>query len=977
MPITVYDANNQASTVPEEQAAQAIVSGTHGLDSKYQYNMIGTDDKVYQVPATGVREALQNGWQLGSNFDAKTQQHISSNIEANGALGAGLKSFAEHAGNAITMGALGAAKERTQSPEDKAIEEGMSAAHPVASGIGAVGGEVAGFGISTPAFGAAEAVGGLAGKAVLSSAEKAAVAGLTEEAMKKTAQTTLASSLKSAVANYATQGAILASPQAVTEAALGDPKAAGESLLWGLGTGAILGLGAGALSHVRPAVSSLLEQAGPKADEMANAQALKAVGVQKGGAKKLGEEGIERSAKVLFDEGVIKPGQSFDDLKSAISDLEDKSGGKIGEYLGKFDAVVDANPDKLKQFRFNPFEAAMKIERELSPGLETPMYSAERAELNKIVDSVAHFTEGETVAPTEPTELIKSHKAAMEEHEAAVKAHEARMNGEGGEKEYASHSEEPEKPEALTKHEQDLEQYNNDYMEAAERERNRHPGHPTAANDILPEEPARPTGPEIEEYDRKLSEYHGDQANPSPIGEEKLPSYPTAPVEHPSIEEYRVAKKKYEEDVLNRPISFKKAQEIKELFSKFPLSKLDPSPKELLQQRARGIVNGMIQDSASKVIDAATNLGLDVDPKMFSDYMKQKNIYRATQDIIKYGIENKEAANFGNRSVSLTDFISHGKGPAAIGAGAVGAMIGGVPGAVVGHQLGSVADYMLKHWAENKGLSTSAYYLKKVSKDPGSLPFIGALIAHNGVKAMNAHIEGMGSFFKTGAKRATQAAINENIRRLVPNNGQGMTKHQQFKELSEQLQTLNESPDKLVDALGPIVGTISGYAPGVASEYVNASANAIKYLSDALPKNPNPIQTPFEVNDWLPSNQQMKEFDDKVGVVIDPSSAVKDVIRGTATKAQIDALHTVYPSYAGKAKGRLLEIGMSNPKITEAGKQKLSMLLGVPVGKSMKNLSLYQASYVPAGQQPQGGPRKGAAKIKDLPSWDPSGKSKQ
>jgi hypothetical protein len=970
--ITIYDAKNQPHAVSKDYAEQAILSGSHGLDSAYQYNMASPDGKEYNVPATGVKRALQAGWKLNKTFDAETNQRIKQRIGEGGSLGAGLASAADQAASAVSLGAYDVLKEKAFDPEtretEKAIEEGTAANFPGASTAGRVLGEGIGLAAGLPAFGAAEGIGQLAGRGVLSAAERGAIEGLTKEAIEKSATAALKGSLKGQIVNYTTQGAILASPQAVTEAALGDPKAAGESLLWGTGIGAVLGSVAFGANKAAGGIGTLVEQAGPKANELADKMALKAVGIQKGGARKLGEEGIARNAQVLFDEGIIKPGQSFQDIKAAISDLEEKSGSKIGEYLSRFDQVVDDNPE-LKQYRFNPFNAAMEIEKQLSKGLETPMYAAERSELNKIVDSVAHFTEGMVEEPGRPE---SAYQAWQDEIQANDEKHKQTL------KDFAQQHIDYYK-------ELGSEVSSEANVDASDRETGISPA---KRRQMAAEKEAK------EAADRRTTEVPGEERKTVIPGEERaepaeaakdlgpepsnvVPPKPEVPKPE-AVRIYEENKAKFDQDVINRPISFQKAQEIKQLFSKFPLSKLDPSPKELLQQRARGIVNGMIQDAASNVINKATELGKQVDPQMFADYMKQKNIYRATQDLIKYGIENRDAANFGNRGFSLTDFISHGKGPVAIGGAAIGAVVGGVGGAVVGHQLGSAADFLLKHWAENKGLSTGAYLLKKAAKDPANLPFIGPLIAHNAVKATNAHLDMVGSLLGTTAKRAVQYGANENIKRLVGNSGSGLSKQQQFAKVSSQISEMAADPGMLADS-NPVVSVLGSYAPNVAREYVQASANAIRYLDSQLPKNPNPIEKPFEVNDWLPSKQQIHDFDQKLGIVINPGSIIEHINNGTASKAQIDTLTAIYPTYANNLKARMVQAGLSDPSVPEKTKQKISLLLGVPVGKRMNNLSLYQASYAPAGQQPKpnGKAARGAAKIKDLPSLSPDHHQRQ
>lgn len=897
--ITVYDKDNNPFTTSKEEASKAIASGTHGLDTKYDYKMTSPDGKTWSVPAQGVQRALQGGWALGQTFDAATSERIDKHIQANGALGAGLTSFAKGAGSAITLGATDVLDKKTQSPEQAAIESGMQEQHGTASTIGNVTGQIVGTGITLPVFSAAEAVGGAVERGILSTGERALVEGAVENQVKAG----FTKQLLAKTANYAAQGVALASPQAVTEAALGDPKAASEALLWGGGLGSILGVAAFGAGKVPGAIKAGIEALGPKADELANSQALKAAGFQKGGAKKLGEEGLERNAEVLFNEGIIKPGDSFESIKSKVEDLAKNSGEKIGSYMKGFDELIESNPKELKPHGFSPASAAMEIENQLSKGLDNPMYAAERKELDKIVDTVASFGADLPEVRDKPAELIK-YENKLAKYEQAIQA-------------------------ADKQHAAGLEKYNNEIYDQAEAQRGKVldtqkvPGAPE-----LPELPMKPKKPEtaaVKAYERQLAHFNDMAAQ-------------------------------------NQSITFEKAQELKQLFNKFPLSKIDPTPKEALQQQARGIVNRMIEDSVSNVVNKATEQGLEVPSGLFNDYLKQKQLYRASQEIIKNGIQNKTAAEFGNRTFSLTDFI-HGSA----GAG-IGSMIGGAVAPVLGHAAGGLLGWgssiFLKHWAESKGLATSAYYLKKLANNPADLPFIGPLIAHNGVKAFNRHFADIAPLL---VKRGLQVEANQHIRHFLGSEATGLTKHQQLDRISQKLNQLSD-PHVAVSGLSFLTGALQDHAPTVSRQYVADVNSAVQYLQAALPRNPNNIESPFEINHWLPSTQQIREFDDKLGIVQNPSSILPHIANGTVTKGQAEALQTVYPAYAKNLQLKLAELSSTGKlKLDHQAKNNLSIVFAMPLTKTMKNLNYLQSSYAPA-PSPQAQQGRGS-KLKDMPSF--------
>lgn len=67
MNVTIFDIKNQPTTVSGEIAAQAIMAGTHGLDTSCHYIMLDTSGNQVYVSGGKVLYALQNSYTLTSH----------------------------------------------------------------------------------------------------------------------------------------------------------------------------------------------------------------------------------------------------------------------------------------------------------------------------------------------------------------------------------------------------------------------------------------------------------------------------------------------------------------------------------------------------------------------------------------------------------------------------------------------------------------------------------------------------------------------------------------------------------------------------------------------------------------------------------------------------------------------------------------------------------------------------------------------
>jgi hypothetical protein len=294
----LYNAQTRKpETLPEDEIPQAILAGTHSYEENARINVVNADGEAQSVPATQLKDALGQGYRLEGAMEAGARQYAEENSGFAGAA----KVFAAKAGDEALMGIPGIVYEKTGDPYEVAKYEALKKEHALAS----IAGGVTGFGASLfyggPLFKGAEA----AGKGAAELAAKTAAESLRAAGMKRVAESA-ANSIVAKASQKAVQmgveGAVLSAPRAVTEAALGDPEAAGESLLWGVGIGAGLGAVTGTMGG---AFNKIVARRAKRAAEEADMAATrKARDVAVSGESVL--DHTERKVGTVFQE--VSPG---------------------------------------------------------------------------------------------------------------------------------------------------------------------------------------------------------------------------------------------------------------------------------------------------------------------------------------------------------------------------------------------------------------------------------------------------------------------------------------------------------------------------------------------------------------------------------------------------------------------------------------------------------------------------------------------
>lgn len=169
-------------------------------------------------------------------------------------------------------------------------------------------------------------------------------------------------------------------------------------------------------------------------------------------------------------------------------------------------------------------------------------------------------------------------------------------------------------------------------------------------------------------------------------------------------------------------------------------------------------------------------------------------------------------------------------------------------------------------------------------------------------------------------------------------------------ELAENPRTLDAHVGNHVDGLAQNLPTVS------ASLAAHIPAT-VSFLNSKIPKDPN--QLPFS-RKWEPSKAAKQKFDQYYDAVANPAVSLKHVKDGTLTLDQMEALHATHPALLKQMQNQIRmhlspDVGAKLPFHT---KQSLSMFLEMPL--SISSMQPVRAANQMTFAQ-QGSPKQGAA----------------
>jgi hypothetical protein len=357
-PSELYDPNTgKLLALDTEAATKAVAEGTAVPRSDARVNVIGPDGQKGSVTGSELSGAVKSGYRLESGREGRVNDYLQANEGLAGSARVGV-------GKALSELAFGVPEmvyEHTANPEDVAQWNALKEAHPVASAVGSAAG-----------FGGSMLIGG----PLFQSATKAGKA--VEGAMLASrAAPGIATRLASTAARVGTEGAVLAAPQVITEAALGDPALAGEHLLAGLGGGLALGAVGKVASYGLKGIGKLAEasvehlgvsmRSSNPLGELAEKQAFRSLmHSQDERGIRLAERagGVKDVGRYVLDNGLFRnTGESFETYANRIGERREEVGQQIGALYKELDAAGARGPsaeelyERFRQEVIDPLKA--------------------------------------------------------------------------------------------------------------------------------------------------------------------------------------------------------------------------------------------------------------------------------------------------------------------------------------------------------------------------------------------------------------------------------------------------------------------------------------------------------------------------------------------------------------------------------------------------------------------------------------------
>lgn len=280
--------------------------------------------------------ALAEGFKLENVQEAHFGRLSDENKGWKGDVWSGMASAA----NQLSFGVSDKVLDKVLDAEGRADLEYIKHEHEAGGYVGAGLGFVGSMFAGGPLFKAAGKAGNAAVNLLTSRAAVAGVEGVTKSLARKV----LEGSIK-----LGAEATVIATPQAVTEAALGDPEHAAESLVVAMGAGAALGV-------VSPVAKGLFDRAAKsvfyspatlagKAEAYANEQAVKAMSPLKKYSKALASipGGEQEAGKTIRELDLMpKAGEEWAETVSRLGETHDSIGNSIGEMYKAVDDKMGA-----------------------------------------------------------------------------------------------------------------------------------------------------------------------------------------------------------------------------------------------------------------------------------------------------------------------------------------------------------------------------------------------------------------------------------------------------------------------------------------------------------------------------------------------------------------------------------------------------------------------------------------------------------
>jgi hypothetical protein len=928
------------------------------------------------VPAEHVTEAVRQGFRVETPSQRAVRDYIGQNEGLRGTLKVGLGQMADEA----ALGLPELILDHTQDPLEVAKREALKKEHNLANTAGGIAGFVASLFVGGPLWKGAGKAGAVVAEHV---AEKLATttAGEVGARTVKSVAGDVLRNMTAKAAGSATEGAIVMAPHAITEAALGDPEQAGETLLAGAGIGSLFGAG-GALAKD---FFKLGKEAVTKGAELASGQEQNAKTVARKIAKVL--TGVNEDDILHYVENPerVNAAPAREEIMDAIDGAYNRHKTEVDlakENLGVAKKELDEayHATRFDLARARPEDsvatdvmAALDREKgvlgtlseQAEDALERSGVTTTRQHVLGFLDNVigAIGTEGERgerILVSNEEEAAVRNLQAQRERVASfgqtITAPQLRGIMRGVRKDINFNMMAGEFNDTANKARKKFSEGLSDFLkgqgEAAER---------AGITDV----------PELREYAsymarmRDLSSTLEDMSKAFGTRERAVNSIAAAVkgatgggrIKDELLEKFSGLTG---QDFIGQLDQAKQARELLELSQRQDMrATLTPNlhaKVESLQQDVARLeaefepVKRLTPDRTQNIIRQQGFKTASVKDRRALEVLGQKNdtdFLQLIKDRNVLDAFSKESTN-GSRKTLLGALVG-----GLAGGGPVGATIGGAVGASADVYGGVLLKKLIDASGDKAGLLFAERAMKHAAEKLDAVPEL--------LRNMS-----MASRARDTARPASTYAVYRLLNGRDPESKKTEAARpariDRLRELNEKTSVLAADPASAADKVSALTSAVSGRgAPTIGEAFSQKMLGGLDYLRRTMPRPPRPT-SPFAPKAvWKPSDFELSAFEQKVQVVHDPFSVLTELEHGTLTRNHMDALKAVFPMLHALMQRKVQDAVVSGVEPMAYNQRvKLSLLMDAPMDTSLESRSVayYQQVFANADQtqepQPQG-----------------------
>lgn len=953
----------------EEALQQALLSGTHSFEAGTKVEVLNPAGERGTVPAENVAEAIKAGYKIETPTQRTVREYVRENDGLKGDLKVGL-------GQLVDEAALGIPEmifDKTGNPLDVAKKEALKKEHDLANTLGGI----TGFGASLLTGGPLWKAGSKVGEKVTAHvAEKLAVKAGEEVGSRtiKSAAKDIVGRMASKAAGAGVEGGIVSLPHAITEAALGDPGDAAETVLAGVGIGTLLG-GGGALAKdfARLSKEAVLKGAGLVT------------------AQKETVEGLARkAAKVMtgVPEDDIKHYLLNADRVNAVPEREVIE-NLIDDGYAKLKTTVDVKTEQLVEARREMKDAARATYADLTnpktdrEAVSTLMGAAD--EQQKVLGSLSEQAEDALSRMKGTISKKEIEKLVVDQIETL------RVGGRGGLTDEAIEDLVEEFGESVLKQVENNGAIVGEVNKAAE-------GYLNGLLGDLQKLPEQLTGSEARQIMRGLrldaQKSFGAGAGAFDTVKERLIKNISEPLSNklkarsPEYAQYmgRMSAISKNLSKVSRLVKNenKTAQTIQKMFTDkgtFDRQAIEElaalTGKDLLAPLEKYRLKAELSEAAKRG-DITERIVPELSAKVKTLEAELERAQKAFEPVARLSpgrsqaiIRNQGFKNANNKDRRALEVLSEIEGQdfltlirdrnvldsfskertngsrrtllgtllGSMAGGPLGAPIGAAAGATVDVYGGEILKRLIDANRNVAGLLFSEKAMKRAAEKIDEIP-------------------GMLSRMSERAKpKAMRSAVGYGVLRLMISDTE--EKPSEARRIPDRVKDLDRVRDKAAvlvsdpsaaaEKITELTRPISeGGAPGIGEALAQKASVAMNYLYKEMPKPPRP-RSPFAPKvPYKPSDSEIAAFEDKAQVAADPFSVLTELEHGTLTRHHIDALKAIYPGIHKMIVGKIQSAVVDGVKpLTYAQRVKLSLLIDAPLDVSLepRAVAYYQEAH--------------------------------